>query len=122
MNFGDMLQKARVERHISLRDLGRLVGLSPVYLSDMERGQRRPPPTTILLKLIQVLQVEDPSAFLNAAYDVRNAVELSIEDQERRATALALAREWEHFDSTTLKTIREAVERFTSAPEGGLEE
>ena len=40
---GESLAKARRAKQITLRKLGKLVGLSPSFLSEMEKGRRFPP-------------------------------------------------------------------------------
>lgn len=38
---GDYYRQLREKKHISLRELGKIVGLSPSYISDLERGLRK---------------------------------------------------------------------------------
>jgi transcriptional regulator with XRE-family HTH domain len=40
--FGDHIRSARAQRGRTLRDVAWILGISPSYLSRIERGQRRP--------------------------------------------------------------------------------
>ena len=41
--FGEFLRRKREERNLSLREFAKGLGVSAVYLSDIERGNRFPP-------------------------------------------------------------------------------
>ena len=49
-NFGDTIRELRVAQDLGLRETAQLVGISPAYLSRIERNKERPPkPETIKL-------------------------------------------------------------------------
>jgi transcriptional regulator with XRE-family HTH domain len=52
--FGAVVQRLRQQKGWSLADLGKLVKLSPVYLSILERG-RNIPSLTVILRLARAL-------------------------------------------------------------------
>lgn len=41
--FGEKLKNARIKKRITFRKLSELVGLSPSFLSELEKGIRQPP-------------------------------------------------------------------------------
>ena len=42
-NFGDFLQKKRMEKRITLRKMAELLGITAPYLTDIEKDRRNPP-------------------------------------------------------------------------------
>ena len=42
MNFGEKIREARSEKGISLTELAKQLGVTKVYVSDVERGRRAP--------------------------------------------------------------------------------
>lgn len=45
--LGKLISQQRRERGLGQRELARLLGISPAYLCDIEKGYRFPPPETI---------------------------------------------------------------------------
>ena len=78
--FGDLLRGLRRKADRTLGDVARDLGISVVYLSDVERGNRKPFTTERLIKLAKSLKT-DPTALIEAAdkekgiieYDIRKA-------------------------------------------------
>jgi transcriptional regulator with XRE-family HTH domain len=56
--FGRTLQVLRLGRRLSIRRLAGLVGVSPSYISRIERGEFPPPATSAITRLSRVLEVE----------------------------------------------------------------
>jgi transcriptional regulator with XRE-family HTH domain len=109
-----MLQRHRAEAEVSLRELGRAVGLSAVFISDLERGARRPPPAPVIVKIAERLGV-DPEPLLEASLRERDRVELTVDHDEasenRTTAALTLARVWDELDDATLGELTEFLEK-----------
>src|SRR6185369_7080777 len=78
--FGDLLRKARRKADKTLGDIARLLGVSVVFLSDVERGNRKPLSNERILKITGFLD-SDPAPLMEAAdlergfieYDIRKA-------------------------------------------------
>lgn len=78
--FGDLLRKKRREAGKTLGDLHRLLGISVVYLSDVERGNRKPLSNDRILKIAEYFG-QDATDLIEAAdwergvieYDIKNA-------------------------------------------------
>ena len=72
--FGQCIRKRREELGLSVRALASKIGMSPVYLSDIERGNRSAPTganvkKNYMTKLIRELQIgkDEISAFYDMA-------------------------------------------------------
>lgn len=49
--FGELINKKRLEKHITLRAFSRMIGISPEYLSKIENGLRSAPKDDILKRM-----------------------------------------------------------------------
>ena len=65
--FGEYVKQRRESLSMTMRDFAEKVKISPAYLCDIEKGNRRPP-EKYLEKFAEVLQMTD-SEELNAFYD-----------------------------------------------------
>jgi transcriptional regulator with XRE-family HTH domain len=96
LRFGEVLRKLRRKDGNTLGDLAELLGVSTVYVSDVERGNRNPFSTDKILKIAEFLQTE-PTELLRSAdlergvieYDVRNGTELGAKVVGGLVTGLA---------------------------------
>lgn len=66
--FGQYLRELRKKREITLKDLGKEVGLSQPYLSQIENGEKGIPSPDILKKLAGPLGVEYGELMYEAGY------------------------------------------------------
>ena len=58
VSFGGLMAKARGNKRLTLRRLSPLVGISPSFLSDLEKGRRQPPKSLDKLRaLADVLEI-----------------------------------------------------------------
>ena len=58
MTFGDIIREARMQREITLRKFAEMVGVSPTYLSQIERGEYSPPSVARIEKIAQILKLD----------------------------------------------------------------
>ena len=78
--FGDTLRRTRQNAEKTLGDVARLLDVSVVYISDIERGNRRPFSNERILRVASLLNA-DPAPLIAAAdvekgvieYDITNA-------------------------------------------------
>lgn len=70
--FGDALRRSRHNAEKTLGDVAKLLGVSVVYVSDVERGNRRPFSNERILKVAEFLKAE--TAPLIAAADIERGV------------------------------------------------
>ncbi len=65
-SFGKLIRQKRLEAGVGLRELARLVGKSPGYMSDVE-GDRVPPPSeSVIIALAGALGIEKDGLLLAA--------------------------------------------------------
>jgi len=77
MRFGEVLRRERRAASKTLGDVSRLLGVSVVYLSDIERGNRRPLHTERILKVAEFLGT-DAGSLIRAAQVERGVIEYNI--------------------------------------------
>jgi len=75
--FGDLLRRLRRKANRTLGDVARLLGVSVVYLSDIERGNRRPLSRERILRVADFLEIE-PTELMEAADRERGVIEYDI--------------------------------------------
>ena len=75
-NFGEFIQRKRVEKQIPLRKMAERIGISAPYLSDIEKDRRNPPEMDKLELISQVLLLseDEKSTMLDLAGRKRNSV------------------------------------------------
>lgn len=97
-SFGETLRKIREERKLYLKNISEKMNWSVVYLSDIERGNRKPPAKKDIIKLSKILDI-NPSRLLNLADKEKGVIELDLKSLKRQhsETALCLARQIETF-------------------------
>lgn len=88
-NFGKMIAIERVKQDITLTDLANKLGVSPTYVTNIERGHK------ILsvdraAKLLNVLNIEDEKAYWVAYYAERKTVPIHNIDEQKRLTIIEL--------------------------------
>ena len=75
--FGDTLRRIRQKAEKTLGDVARLLDVSVVYVSDVERGNRRPFGNERILKVARLLEA-DPAPLIAAAYVEKGVIEYDI--------------------------------------------
>jgi transcriptional regulator with XRE-family HTH domain len=69
-NFGATIRKLRQAQELGLRETAGKVGISPAYLSRIERDKERPPRPQVIRKLAQTLAADPDALFrLSASTD-----------------------------------------------------
>lgn len=66
-HFGDLLRKRRLAKGLSLRKFAELVGVSPTYLSLVEKGKVERPPTAERIRKMAELLDESPDQWIGMA-------------------------------------------------------
>lgn len=67
-SFGSLIKKLRQKKNLSLTKLASLAGLSPSYLSRIERGERNIPHARILKRLAPHLDLTPEELLIAAGY------------------------------------------------------
>ena len=75
-NFGEFISKKRVEKKMTLRKMADMLGVSPAFLTDVEKDRRNPFDMEKLIQLAELLGLtpEENSQMLDLAGKKRNAV------------------------------------------------
>ena len=68
-SFGEFMKQRRLEMGYSVRELAKLLNITPAYVSDIEKGNRHAP-KTLLNEIISILKIseEDKNDFIDLAY------------------------------------------------------
>jgi transcriptional regulator with XRE-family HTH domain len=91
-DFGKRIRRLRTERKISLRSFAKTIGISPTYLSKVERGEF-PPPAEARVKAIAEALMLDSDELLALAGKVASDLPDIIQRRPREmATFLRTAR------------------------------
>lgn len=61
--FGETIRDLRVAQDLGLRETATMVGISPAYLSRIERGKERPPRPEIIKELARLLAADPDVLF-----------------------------------------------------------
>ena len=69
MTFGEYLKQKRLDKEITLRGFAKLVDISPVYLSDLEKGRKAAPSKEVMQKRVSKLELnkEESERFYDLA-------------------------------------------------------
>ena len=69
--FGEYLRALRKSKKISIRELAKQVSKTPTYISDIEKGNNRPPDENLLNSIIVALNLgDDTSQVKNKLFDL----------------------------------------------------
>lgn len=110
--LGKRLRRRRVEElRLTLRDLASRMEVAPMYVSQIERGKRRPRKKETLAAIAQAYglafeEVEELSLRSGDGVELK----LSSGDAERDALAVALARSWRDLSPTQIADLRRVME------------
>jgi len=62
-NFGETIRDLRVAQDLGLRETANRAGISPAYLSRIERGKERPPRPEVIKELAKLLAADPDVLF-----------------------------------------------------------
>jgi transcriptional regulator with XRE-family HTH domain len=55
MKFGEFVRRERLEKEIGLREMAKMIGVSPTYLSKVERDEFPPPAEDKVRKIAEII-------------------------------------------------------------------
>ena len=91
-SFGELIRKNRRANNKSLQDVANALQVTPVYVSEVERGKRPPFVTTRLPALAEVLNLE-LKTLLRAAWAEKKMIDFDPSSSDKQIEALfALSR------------------------------
>ena len=110
MSFGTVVRSGREARGLSLSAIAKALGVTKVYVSDVERGLRAPFTREKLEKVAEVLEL-DPVELHELAADHRGYVRLpySAEDRDKNRLAAVLSHRWVEMDGDEVVKIMGAL-------------
>ena len=90
MNFGAYIRRVREERKVGLREMARKIGVSPTYVSKVERDEFAPPTEDKVRKIAEIFEI-DPDELLSRAGKVSSDLAEIIRARPRVLAALLRA-------------------------------
>lgn len=110
--FGAYIRRFREQANKSMRAMADAVGVSTVYISDIERGRRNPPQGEKLSKMADFLDIDIKDLQELAAKERRRVeLELSENDGIISDAALTLARRWDSITDEEASQILKILSR-----------
>lgn len=79
-NFGETIRELRLAQNLGLRETASKVGISPAYLSRIERGKEGPPRPDVIKELAKVLAA-DPDVLFRLSSSTDPEVVLYLHNQ-----------------------------------------
>lgn len=90
--FGETLRELRVAQDLGLRELALKVGISPAYLSRIERGKERPPkPETV--KVLAKFLAADPDVLFRLSSSTDPDIVIFLHDNQNVLNLIRLIRD-----------------------------
>ncbi|MBF0154238.1 MAG: helix-turn-helix domain-containing protein [Magnetococcales bacterium] len=122
-NFGDIIRELRLAQDLGLRETAGKIGISPAYLSRIERGKERPPRPDVIKALAKILAA-DPDVLFRLSSSTDPEVTDYLHDQP---DVVHLVRYLKHNDFTQEEMVRlmdaaEAIKSSSNKTSFGLPE
>ena len=111
-NFGETIRNLRYAQDIGLRETANNVGISPAYLSRIERGKEHPPRPEIIKKLARILAA-DPDVLFRLSSTTDPEIVDFLHDQPEAMNLLRFLKE-SSFSLEELNKLRKAAEAIKS--------
>jgi len=110
--FGREVRAQRLKRQIGLRELSGRLGVTPAYLSDIERGSRTPIESKVR-RLAEELG-EDENRWIDLAVRARGSIDLPVGTgpghDRRDEVAMSLHRQWDSITEKMAEKIAAMLE------------
>lgn len=118
--FGSFLTERRIARDITLRGFASRLGISPVYMCNIEKDRRAAPTEDVLEKMAEVLLLnkEEKSELLDLAAKSKNAPAVALDlpeyinEREIVRVALRTAKDVDATDEEWLEFIERLQKRI----------
>jgi transcriptional regulator with XRE-family HTH domain len=112
--FRKLARQRRLEQGMTIQSVANALGLTAVYVSDIERGNRNAPSPDKARVWANAIG-GDPDQFEDAARLDRKVVEIPLEerqaDGQRNDFLLALARLWDGLDGDEIRQMDEVLRK-----------
>ena len=107
-NFGEIIRDLRIAQDLGLRETATKVGISPAYLSRIERGKERPPRPEVIKELARVLAA-DPDVLFRLSSSTDPEVVDYLHDQPEVMNLLRFLKDT-NFTEAEIKNLLQAAE------------
>lgn len=111
-NFGETIRDLRVAQDLGLRETATKVGISPAYLSRIERGKERPPRPEVVKELARLLAA-DPDVLFRLSSSTDPEVADYIHNQPEVINLLRYIKD-ANFTEVDIKSLIQAAEGIKS--------
>lgn len=113
--FGGLVRRERIAREIGLREMAKMIGVSPTYLSKVERNEFAAPVEEKVRAIAAILE-RDPDVLLGLA----NRVSADLTDliKERPRETAVLLRATKGLTSDDLHRLTQEAEKSRGSPGG----
>lgn len=112
--FGETIRDLRAAQDLGLRETASKVGVSPAYLSRIERGKERPPRAEIIKSLAKVLAA-DPDVLFRLSSSTDPEVVDYLHDQPDAMILLRYLRKTS-FTEEEIRRLIQVAEEMKSVP------
>ena len=89
-SFGEAFRKARIDKKVTLREMGEYIGKSIGYLSDIEHSRKRPPKLDTVSEIEEFLGIQD-GKLIRLAAKFRKKVPKNVTQRIRMVPRLSQA-------------------------------
>jgi HTH-type transcriptional regulator, competence development regulator len=109
-NFGETIRNLRLAQDLGLRETATKVGISPAYLSRIERDKERPPRPDIVKELARVLAA-DPDVLFRLSSSTDPEIAGYLHDQPEVMALLRYIKE-NSFSEAEIQNLIQAAEKI----------
>lgn len=113
-SFGDTIRDLRVAQDLGLRETASKVGISPAYLSRIERGKEGPPRSEVIKALAKLLAA-DPDVLFRLSSSTDPEVIDFLHEQPEAMTLLRYLKD-ESFTDVEMKKLQKLAAEMRSFP------
>lgn len=114
-NFGETIRDLRVAQDLGLRETALKIGISPAYLSRIERGKERPPRPDVIKTLAKVLAA-DPDVLFRLSSSTDPEVVDYLHDQPEAMNLIRFIKE-ENFSEMDISHLMEIADKIKTTRE-----
>jgi HTH-type transcriptional regulator, competence development regulator len=111
-NFGETIRDLRAAQDLGLRETAGKVGISPAYLSRIERGKERPPRPEIIKELAKLLAA-DPDVLFRLSSSTDPDVVDYLHDQPEAMNLLRFIK-GANFTESEIRSLIQTAEKIKS--------
>ena len=105
--FGQTIKNARKEKHITQRDLAKIIDVDFSYISKIETGALEPPSEAVIIKIAKILELDSNELFI-LAKKVPTEFKNSIIEEDTAANILF--RKYQYLTEKQKERIKKIIE------------